>query len=190
MSTNISKHVNAGKIHLTQLNTSTLNSNQYNSLLLSKGFWKHLISRRKILIFQTDSIICPNSDFTIEDFTSYDYIGSKWPRVRPVGLIIDGGNGGLSLRDWNLSIDCLNRFPTKKWCGGEDGYYPPRNRHGIHFISLKKPYGIGMEKWLMMKRLWKEHAPASRGVIFVLKESNFSISNKRRTKDNDGQSYG
>ncbi|MFT5258502.1 MAG: hypothetical protein ACI810_000234 [Gammaproteobacteria bacterium] len=39
------------------------------------------------------------------------------------GSIIDGGNGGLSLRDWSKSVKCLERFPPEKWGGGEDGYF-------------------------------------------------------------------
>lgn len=38
-------------------------------------------------------------------------------------MIIDGGNGGLSLRDWGKSMECLNRFPANQWPGGKDGYF-------------------------------------------------------------------
>jgi len=123
MSTSISKLINDKKVYLTQLEINNLSSNLYNALFLSKEFWNNLISKNKILVFQTDAIICSHSNYSINDFISFDYIGSKWPRNRPVGLIMDGGNGGLSLRDWKKSYDCLNRFPSKYWVGGEDGYF-------------------------------------------------------------------
>ena len=81
------------------------------------------MGRKKILVFQTDAILCANSDYQLSDFLGFDYIGSKWPRDRPVGMTIDGGNGGLSLRDWHKTVECLDRFSPKMWPGGEDGYF-------------------------------------------------------------------
>ena len=123
MSTSISKLVHDGKVYLTQLDINELSANKYNALLLSKIFWRNVLARNKILIFQTDTVSCNHSDYTSNDFILYDYIGSKWPRQRPVGLIIDGGNGGLSLRDWEKTYECLSRFPPEYWVGGEDGYF-------------------------------------------------------------------
>jgi hypothetical protein len=116
-------HIKTGALMLSALKTDTLDATGYNTLLLSKRFWRQLASRRKILIFQTDSILCKNSDYKLQDFMTFDYIGSKWKRERPVGLILDGGNGGLSLRDWAMSYECLRRFPAKLWPGAEDSYY-------------------------------------------------------------------
>lgn len=123
MSTNIAKLVSEGKVCLTPLNVDELSSNNYNALLLSKGFWENVIGRRKILVFQTDAVSCDSSDYVVDDFISYDYIGSKWSRYRNLGIIADGGNGGLSLRDWGKTYSCLDRFPPERWCGGEDDYF-------------------------------------------------------------------
>lgn len=123
MSSSISQRVRMGSVHLVQLEVEDLDARKYNALLLTRRFWEHLISRCKILVFQTDTILCSGSDYALKDFTSFDYIGSKWPRARPVGLLIDGGNGGLSIRDWNKSHECLVRFPPDPWPGGEDGYF-------------------------------------------------------------------
>ena len=123
MASSISELERTGKVRLVKLNAEALNARQYNALLLTELFWTHLLSRKKILIFQTDAILCGNSNYTLNDFLSFDYIGSKWNRQRPVGLLIDGGNGGLSLRDWKKSHECLVRFPPKHWIGGEDGYF-------------------------------------------------------------------
>jgi hypothetical protein len=123
LSSKIAGLVEEGKVILTSIEVDHLDAGGYNALVLSKEFWYSLISHKKIFIFQTDSILCKRSKYSLTDFISYDYIGSQWPRNRPIGLVIDGGNGGLSIRDWDRSIECLERFPPNKWTGGEDSYY-------------------------------------------------------------------
>ncbi len=123
LSTSIAQMVDDGLVYLTTLDVNEFMASAYNATLLSKGFWENIIGREKILVFQTDAISCQKSDYTINDFIDYDYIGSGWRRRRPVGLIIDGGNGGVSLRDWKKSYSCLDRFPVENWRGGEDGYF-------------------------------------------------------------------
>lgn len=115
--------IDEGKIVLSSLEVKELSASAYNTLLLSKRFWRQLIARDKILMFQTDALLCKNSDYVLSDFLTFDYIGSKWKRVRPVNLILEGGNGGLSLRDWYLSYECLRRFSPEAWPAGEDGYF-------------------------------------------------------------------
>lgn len=119
----ISRLVDEGAVELVQLEADTITAKKYNALLMTKSFWNLVGSRNKILVFQTDAIACERSDYALSDFLSYDYIGAKWPRERPVGLSIDGGNGGLSLRDWRKSYACLERFSPESWRGGEDGYF-------------------------------------------------------------------
>jgi len=122
-STSIARLVDEGKVHLTQLDTDELGVRKYNALLMSEHFWKNTIGRSKILVFQTDAVFCGSPVCHVKDFLSYDYVGSRWFRSRPVGLVINGGNGGLSLRDWKKSYECLKRFPSGNWYGGEDGYF-------------------------------------------------------------------
>ena len=123
MSSNIKDLIRDKIVYLTELNTDKLSHNAYNALLLSIKFWNSLIGRNKVVVFQTDSCFCARSKYRIEDFSSFDYIGSKWSRRRPIGIIIDGGNGGFSLRSWNKSVEVLRRFPSNIWPGGEDGYF-------------------------------------------------------------------
>jgi hypothetical protein len=122
-STQISALIESKKVILTQLNTEQLDGKTYNAIFLSQQFWHSLESRSKIVVFQTDALLCTSSRYTLSDFTHYDYIGSWWPRKRPVGIVIDGGNGGLSIRDWKSSVTCLEQFPGQKWPGGEDSYF-------------------------------------------------------------------
>ena len=122
-STKIANLVANGKVLLTKLNIHDLNAKSYNAIFLSPTFWNCIASRSKIVVFQTDSLLCPKSEFVLKDFLHFDYIGSWWERKRPIGLTIDGGNGGLSVRDWHLSYECLTRFSPKDWPGGEDGFF-------------------------------------------------------------------
>ena len=119
----INDYVKCNKVFLSKLNANSLDASDYNGILLSCKFWNLLNGRDKILIFQTDSILCNNSTYNLCTFLDFDYIGSMWPRLRPIGITIDGGNGGLSLRSWERSVECLERFPPTFWPGGEDGYY-------------------------------------------------------------------
>jgi hypothetical protein len=119
----LSKLIEEGKLVLTNLGVGQLNAPQYNALFISDKFWQSVRGRNKILVFQTDTITCPKSDYSISDFMQFDYIGSKWPKLRPVGIEMDGGNGGLSLRDWKQTVECIKRFPPKNWKAGEDGYF-------------------------------------------------------------------
>jgi len=119
----IGRYVDTGQVTLYELRIDKLNSPMYNALFLSKAFWEAMISNGKIVVFQTDSCICKKSEYSLNDFMQFDYIGSKWSRKRPIGLILDGGSGGLSIRDWQKSVKCLEVFPPSLWKGGEDGYF-------------------------------------------------------------------
>lgn len=123
LSSKISAAISSGQVTLSPLNTDNIVGRHYNAILLSMAFWDSLIARNKIFIFQTDSQLCANSNYQLTDFIHYDYIGSWWPRYRPVNAVIDGGNGGLSIRDWHRSRTCLKRFSAKLWPGGEDSYF-------------------------------------------------------------------
>jgi len=123
LTSEIRRYVDTGQVTLYELRTDKLDAPMYNALFLSKAFWEAMISRGKIFVFQTDSCICKKSEFSLNDFLRFDYIGSRRSRKRPIGLILDGGSGGLSIRDWQKSVKCLEVFPPPLWKGGEDGYF-------------------------------------------------------------------
>lgn len=113
-----------GRLRLTELDISDkIGLGFYNRLLLSRRLWEQCLGRNKVLVLQTDALACPQADYELTDFMDLDYVGSRWPRSRPVGLTIDGGSGGLSLRDWSKTVTCLERFPATRWPAGEDGYF-------------------------------------------------------------------
>ncbi|MBN7821546.1 DUF5672 family protein [Bowmanella yangjiangensis] len=115
--------VDSGIVKLTPLKSDRLKASSYNALLLSREFWSQIIGRKKILIFQTDAILCRNSDYKLDDFLCFDYIGSKWPNERAIGVCVEGGNGGFSLRDWHACYKVLELFPSQYWSGAEDTYF-------------------------------------------------------------------
>lgn len=145
---------------LKQLSCTKLNARTYNALLLSEKFWNALASRGKILTIQVDSYISNFSDYKLHDFMAYDFVGSAYSRDRPIGIIADGGNGGLSLRDWSKTIECIKRFDPRYWRGGEDGYF---NFHvdliGGRVGDLKACYKFGTQG-VRMYNSWGYHQPS------------------------------
>lgn len=142
----IKKHIDSGKVVLTALNVDILSAPIYNALFLSLDFWKSVIGRGKILVFQTDAILCKDSKYSVTDFVNYDYVGSAWNRERPVGMIANGGNGGLSIRDWHKTCEVLTRFPSQVWPAGEDGYFAFHlELIGAKVADLKKSREFGTQ---------------------------------------------
>ena len=124
LSTQIKKLIDSNMVTLTGLPLSTLNENYYNALFLNINFWHSIQGRNKILVFQTDSLVCPGSKFEFSEFLHFDYIGAQWrTRLRLNGIILDGGVGGFSLRDYQMTVASLARFPANNWQGGEDDYF-------------------------------------------------------------------
>lgn len=111
------------RLFLSPLATDVLPSSHYNRLLLSQGFWSRLKTRQKVLLFQSDAAFCNHSKYTLSDFCAFDYVGSWWPCERPVGVYAEGGNGGLSLRDWKAHYECLSKFNAANWPGAEDTFF-------------------------------------------------------------------
>lgn len=116
-------YIKERKLFLSPLATDILPPSDYNRLLLSHCFWDQLKTRYKVLFFQCDAAFCVHSTYTLSDFYSFDYIGSWWPCERPVGVYAEGGNGGLSFRDWKAHYECLNRFNAANWPGAEDTFF-------------------------------------------------------------------
>jgi hypothetical protein len=121
--TTIEALLDQGRVQLDRLNVANLPARSYNALFLNREFWNRMAGRNKILVFQTDALLCAASPFTLADFFHFDYIGSAWSCKRPIGFRINGGCGGLSIRDWKSSVRSLEVFPPEAWPGGEDGYF-------------------------------------------------------------------
>ena len=109
---------------------SSANSSSYSSLLASTRFWSAL-KVQHVLIFQTDSVLCSMSPWSIYDFLRYDYIGAPWID-RWYGM--DIGNGGLSLRKAKTMIRITRNFNFNE-TENEDIYFA----RGIYKLAERDP---------------------------------------------------
>ncbi len=113
------------RIKLINLEIDNLTIEDYNKLLTSKDFYK-MIPTEVFLIFQTDTMVCPENKDLINDFIKYDYAGAPMK----VGLV---GNGGLSLRRKSKMLEILEKCEYKN--EPEDVYFSI----ACHTIPLNKP---------------------------------------------------
>ena len=103
---------------LDETPTDTARSN-YNALFKTAKFWE-AIDAEIILVFQTDSILCHNSPYRIEDFTQYGYVGCSYashfaddlPRYWTFDSVQTYfyGVGGLSLRRKSFQLGCIDKY--------------------------------------------------------------------------------
>lgn len=104
---------------------------EYNALFKSEKFWEQ-IDAEIILVFQTDSVLCSKSPYSIQDFVQYGYIGCSyanyfadnlphyWKLQNPEGKKVHFfGVGGLSLRRKSFQLDCISKYKT-----GIESKYP------------------------------------------------------------------
>ncbi len=84
--------------------------------------WEQVQSASRVLLFQTDSIICTNSNWAAEDFLEWDFIGAPldpaWDQ--------EGYNGGLSLRNPKLILEILANSShdfDEKWAANRSDLY-------------------------------------------------------------------
>ena len=97
----------------------------------------------KLLVFQSDSMLCSNSRYFVDDFLQYDWVGAVWSHYPPFTgagwLPMTGGNGGLSIRSKSKLLECLSKGP--KWDGTpEDVWY---SRHLPSVGALVAGWGVG-----------------------------------------------
>lgn len=77
-------------------------------IMLTEDFWNR-VSAETVLYFECDSMLCPNSEYKIEDFEHFDYIGGYWGNQLDM---LDNDyskvmNGGLSLRKKSFMLDII-----------------------------------------------------------------------------------
>jgi len=113
--------------YLLPLDTDNLTADEYNELLKKATFWNR-IDAETILVFQTDAVLCDKSDFDIDEFIKYDYIGcsannisigydTTWKNENFYGI------GGLSLRKKSFMLKCIADNPTINKNFPEDVFY-------------------------------------------------------------------
>jgi hypothetical protein len=117
---------------------------KYNRLLTGEAFW-NMIPAEKVLIFQSDSLMLR---CCVEDYLNYDYIGAPWAHI-----IIQGGNGGFSLRSKSACLEVIKEHKyDPSLYGNEDLYFSrfikniaPKHicqQFSVETIYFPKPIGI------------------------------------------------
>ena len=96
--------------------TTDLNALKYSQFFVKKSLWESL-DGDYCLTIQTDGCLCKNSNFKIEDFLKYDYIGpSTYIKYRYLYFCKRYKqhfiNGGFSFRKISTMIDIIDRYKT------------------------------------------------------------------------------
>jgi len=127
------KQIKDRKIYLISLDKDNFTADDYNITFKSLEFWNQ-VKAENILVFQTDAVLCPASEYKIEHFTKYDYIGcgsydgaignSKevWGKGGSVNNSFYG-IGGLSFRKNSFQKKCIRDYPNIKATYPEDVFF-------------------------------------------------------------------
>ena len=77
-------------------------------IMLTEDFWNQVWAET-VLYFECDSMLCPNSEYKVEDFEHFDYIGGYWGNVLdPLEFEYSKVmNGGLSIRKKSFMLDII-----------------------------------------------------------------------------------
>ncbi|KAG9233319.1 hypothetical protein BJ875DRAFT_49911 [Amylocarpus encephaloides] len=107
MSAPFAKLVHNNRIHIATLPPDVVFSNSVavSTFLTTAWVWEQLAPADHVLLFQTDSILCSNSEKKMEDYLEYDFIGAP---LEGTGWG-QGFNGGLSLRNRNLILEVIQQ---------------------------------------------------------------------------------
>ncbi|TGJ72983.1 hypothetical protein EYR41_000103 [Orbilia oligospora] len=92
-------HERNGKLDLMLIpeNISVAGAEETSQTFTNLWFYDEVLGGNRgvehLLVFQTDSILCANSELSLNDWLQYDWVGAPWNLQDKFG-----GNGGLSLR--------------------------------------------------------------------------------------------
>jgi hypothetical protein len=106
-------------VRLINLGVDNLDAKSHNDLWKSMEFWDNFTGFTHVLTIQTDGCLCENSEYKIEDFFKYDFVGgytpNKWWWKETQGLHkyseYQCFNGGFSFRRISAMQEVLKRFP-------------------------------------------------------------------------------
>jgi cbb3-type cytochrome oxidase subunit 3 len=100
------------RVSTVNMGVANLTKDTYSDYMISTDFL-YRIPTEVFLIFQSDSMICPEFKDTINQFIEYEYVGAPWPSDRfPARFYRNGslvGNGGLSLRRKTKMLEILKK---------------------------------------------------------------------------------
>jgi hypothetical protein len=124
--------------------TEFSSSQAVSGFLTSPWLWDQLSAAKRVLLFQTDSIVCANSPVDISEFLEYDFVGA--PIAPQYG---QGFNGGLSLRNPSLFLDIVR---TGKFENAPSGAGGAREFEDQWFYEMLKERNESMPEVSVAKR--------------------------------------
>ncbi|OAA53824.1 hypothetical protein SPI_09269 [Niveomyces insectorum RCEF 264] len=125
----IREQVRAGKLDLTYIpaNMSTGSQEEISRFLTTRWLYEVVLQPAEwLLVFQTDSILCANSQHNINEYLDYDWIGAPWSTTSRWG-----GNGGLSLRRVSAILEILREQVRVDGSDPEDVWMAERLGHRV-----------------------------------------------------------
>lgn len=145
------------KINFHELDTQNLVASEYNNLLKTLNFWNK-IKEDYALIIQTDGCLCKKSNFKLQDFIQYDYIGGYaikncWTKeTKELDLkknLFQCYNGGFSFRKINSIKKVLTTFPPKKYLKFDQNQDFEHYGEDLYFVigMLKLGFTVGNDKF-------------------------------------------
>ena len=172
-------NINRRNKFLLPLETDNLDANQYNNLFKQTSFWNK-VDAENILVFQTDVVLCGDSQYKIQDFLKYQYIGCPYNN-QYIGKDEKGvwgkdhhfyGIGGLSFRKKSFMMKCIEDNPSIDGNFPEDvlfsncvasGNKPENatilNQFCTQFYGYEKSFGIHKPVYLRNKNEFYNYCP-------------------------------
>lgn len=111
----VKSQVALGKMDLTHIpsNMSVAGTEQISQFLTTLWLYETVLAPAEwLLVFQSDSMLCANTEQSLNDWLDYDWVGAPWSLEARYG-----GNGGLSLRKVSSIISVLKhqaRIPNSE----------------------------------------------------------------------------
>ena len=108
-----------GFVKVIDLGVDNFTAEEHNDLWKRMDFWDNFENYTHVLTIQTDGCLCEDSEYKIEDFFKYDFVGgytpNKWWWKETNGLHRYSDyqcfNGGFSFRKIRSMKDVIKKFP-------------------------------------------------------------------------------
>ena len=101
--------LNGKEITYTDLKIDSITADDSSlEIMLTEDFWNKVVGET-VLYFECDTMLCPNSEYKVEEFEHFDFIGGYWGNQLEM---LDNDyskvmNGGLSLRKKSFMLDII-----------------------------------------------------------------------------------
>lgn len=109
----LKQHIKSTKLQLVDLpdHYPMTDQEKVSQTLTNITFYRDFLAPAEwLLVFQTDSIICANSEQSLDDWVAkgYSWVGAPW------NMDVPGGNGGLSLRHVPSIVEVLKKHTREE----------------------------------------------------------------------------